>query len=679
MADLFGDIPSKGQPQGQQQPISNQSSTTAPAAANDLFGDIPTNQAQPSHLDQAVQSLQNLKNNPNDPGANFQALNSSSNSIAASTMAFIDTFNKQMGDLPHGIIQMLGGANFAMPGGKSINQQQAEAEAAAVQARQTHPIAAGLGDVTGFTGNAINTAALGSGLPSLGNTMLGKMGASAGQGALYGGTQYVDPGQSRVVNTGLGAAVGAAAPVVAGLGGAVINTLGKALTGSPAMLDPTAAAMTDTAQSLKNLGVTGNDLQAAIQPAQNVGTTLSLGEALRGLDQGGPAIATAESKLGTGTAQEIADATQHLRNTQTIGSQLGQKVLDTVNSIVPEGNPEEVKALVNSGYDSMKQYAIPDEQLQQLQQNDTFNNYLNSIKSPGSAPQEIQALPDNSVRKLEAVNQNMNDAMSNNASIITKNGVSQSLNNNQLQAIIEAKQQLQPILSQAMPDGQYKNILDLAGRNSERNTALQNIADVASGAGNLKPDGTAETPLEAIYNKLWKTPSQQQTYIDMIKNSGGSPEDIQTAKDVMYTVNHTINSPVTKILSGTRVAAETNAQNLEKQGLIRQAVKEVTSGDYNRALLQITLGNGDGHQALIKAMNAAPTLGDKIVGLADVLKSSLPQTIQNIPAAVTTAQVPSKAIIHNTGPLGQAVYSGISNLASSLPGNSSIDANSSPY
>ena len=230
-------------------PTNGQPNTQSQGNSQSFTSDMPAPPDQ-SGMDKTISSLQALKEG--DHANRFKAINDTSNSLGASTMAFIDTFNKQMSDLPQGIMQGLGLNNFTL--GKPVDQQHADLEQNAEIARQNHPVAAGLGDAAGFVGNAINATAMGEGVAAgtglsgliAGNGLGANMGRSAATGAFYGGTQYVDPGQSREFNTGLGALVGGAAPVASQGIKLAVNDVAKPLMDvANKMYDPGGVALGD--------------------------------------------------------------------------------------------------------------------------------------------------------------------------------------------------------------------------------------------------------------------------------------------------------------------------------------------------------------------------------------------------------------------------------------------------
>lgn len=669
--NLFGSlIPQQGQSgdsagtaQGNQPGVSD---------PNNLFGSLIPQAAPPSHMDQAIASLQALKQG--DHAGRFQAISDSGNSINAQTMAFIDTFNKQMGDLPRGIMQIAGLGDVHADGGLSVNQQQAMSQRDAELARQQHPIAAGLGDVAGFTGNAINATALGSGLmgagaaasgldtglaagsgignkvtsglaaigervpglQSAGNAlatgaeglaqnspMLAKMGQSALQNGAWAGAQATAPDQSHLSNAIGGAALGSVIPPGMAVAGDALSRVGNTLPGRfvadaygrtvPGMtgylnkvFNPDGAAAEDLGATLKKYGVTPATLQADMAPANRIGASLSLGEGLNNTNNG---IAAIEGRMGSGDLASAKIANEHLNDLKDV---IGSQVENISKKLVPEGPPDKVAAQITKGFEDLKGVNIPTEDLAALTQNPALRDYLNSANKSSLVPQDIQKLPDTNVAKLAYVARQINGDLYKNTSSITKDAM-RPLSGDESAALLQAKQSLQSTISNVAPD--YTKLMDLSQRNIQRNQLAETLNNAVKGQRNMKPDGTMETSIESLYNNLWKTPEQQDKFIDIVKKAGGDP---QVAQDIMYTANHAINTPIQKILSGTRVAAETNKESADKLGVIKQAWNALTTNEYNNALLKLSLGGAPAQAEIIAAMHGA-SLGDKIVALNKAL------------------------------------------------------------
>lgn len=677
MNNIFdGILPAGGGNPQQQQQAPQQPQNNAPAqqpASSNVFNGILGGGQQP-----AAQAGQAVGSPDTDNGQRLAQIHNDGNSIAASTMAFIDNFNNQMSKTPNGLLQLVGLGDVKGAAGTSVKDQIANNEMAAAQARQEHPIAGGLGTGVGFIGNAVNTAAL-TGAPVSGlmgdvapgaaqalqsaaksSPMLTAMGEGAAAGGAFGATQATDPNESRLSNTvgGIlgGAAAAPVANVAADIAGTVADKLGKGAGYLKTVLNPKGGALADTASYLKGQGVTGDTLQSALQPAANSGTTLSLGEALGDLGtneapHAGPDLLTREGRLGTGSAADVAAATQHLRDTQTIQSNVGQNLVNTINSIVPEGDSASVNPVIDAGYKNLANTTVPPDQMNSLMSNPTVAKYMSNLQK-SELPENLNGLGPNNAAMLDAAKKNiLSDINTQSSSSPTKFGA-QTMNATDLQAAVEAKDKLIGTLNAVTPQdangvSDYSKLMDLTARNSQRNAMMDSIAKVAGGTQSMNPDGSVMTPMQSVYNNLFKTPAQQQVFLNTVQRAGG---DTKAAQDAMYTINRVINTPVQKILSGTRVASETTATAMSRDGPIKQAIRELTTNDYNRAMLQLTLGGGDNHQTLIKAMNT-PTLGDRIVNLNNALKAVASKVpgLSSTAQAIGAANVPARAIGQGMG------------------------------
>jgi len=632
-------------PQGTQQ-----SATVAPSSGPNLFDDV----LPPKQNNNTQQSAEITRDS--EYRHRLANINQDGNSIGQSTMDFVDSFNKTMASIPNGLMQLAGLGDVKATGGISASEQQARNEQLAAAAYQRSPIAATAGNVLGIGGGAINSlAAMGglgtaagaiatkaapqafNALQEAAGTLLPKVLGASANGAAYMGSQYVDPGDSRLQNALSGAAIGAASVPASALAEWGLDKAGKFAGYLNKAANPEGAALSNTVGMLKNVkddlhpnGVTGQDIQNAVDAS--AGNNLSLGEITRE-----PAITSMESKLGTGTPQDVAAVTAHLNN---LNNNLGPQITNTINSIVPEGSPSVVSDKLAAAYEDLKNYTVPQDNMKQLMGNSTLSTYLNDLGNNPIMPQSMQNLPINNVAKLANINVDLNKALYKNTSLLTKDA-GRVLTPTERTALIEAKAQLQGTLNQVVPDNGYANTMDLAQRNIQRNGMLENIDNIKGGAGSVDLNGQMTPPLKQVANALWGTQPQVNNFLAMVKASGG---DVDVAKNLIYTVNHVVDSPVNTILKGTRVGAETTAQKVQSEGIIKEAIGELTTNDYKRSALQLFLGGGDNHATLIKALDT-PTLGAKIVNLNAALKS-IPGVTPTIDAA-TQSGIPSKMVMQS--------------------------------
>lgn len=567
----------------------------------------------------------------------------------------------------------------------SVNEQQTLNEQQATQARDQHPLAAAAGDVAGFGANAaltaaglmaggavLGTAAAGVAPETMGAlsaaakaspvvSMLGKMGVSAAANAGFAGAQYTQPGQSRLDNMLQAGAIGAALPpTLTGLG-SVAEQVAKPVTElydhmtAPAkgflgkMFSPEGAALKDTAGAVLNTAnsqaaeeaarngvaftpLTGTQaadaFTAKAAPSNAINVPLTPSEVM-----GGDAMPTMESRLGVSSTGKNATEV-HLGQ---VRGALGKQVTDVINSIVPEGDSATVHSALNTSYDQLKNYSVPQDQYSQLMQNPTIAKYAMETNKSDTLPQSLTSLPDNNVFKLDNVNRQINHDLSKGVSSVTKDA-GKNIAGNDLQGLTEAKNQIIQTLNSNTPDNLYANTLSLAQRNIQRDGMMKNISDIVNGPRSDIPNN------EQIYKKLWGTDTQRQNFLSMVQNAGG---DTKTASNIISTVNDTVNTPLTKILSGTRVAAETTANAMERKSLTQQAFEALTSNQYKTEMLKLALSGSQGQAKIANYLQQmdAPGIGlsDKMISLYGALKS-----LKDTPAP---AMAVNKAIIGNQQPV----------------------------
>ena len=585
----------------------NQASSPSANNGGDPFIAAETKSSSPSFSDKGM----------NDAHSNWD-------SIASTTMDFIDTFNERMGNFPRGVMQLVGLGDVKAAGGLSVNEQQKIAEQQLQAAQKRSPIASGFGALFGDVGSAINTYALtggAAGLGSVGERTLGSdapaiykaMLTSGAENAAFTGAQATDPNDPNAshLNNAIGGAITGVAmpPMVQG----AFGTLGYL----NQIVSPKLAAIKDWAAKLAARGVTPEDIQEAQAPAKAIGANLSFGEML-GSSPEGKSLASLEANAGSGGDETAKIAIDHMN---ALKATVGGAIDKLSDGLVPEGNPEEVQPMIQAGYDAMKGYSIPPEDMDKLlNENPAIKGYIDELNNNVNLSPELRNLPDNNVYKLNSVAQDMS------SDLIKKPGdATQSLVQNPLKTNLAPKEQigliaqkdaLNDTLNNAMPNNSYNNVVDLAKRNAVRNNIMESFNNAGKGAGVLNPDGTTNTPLSSLYKDLWSTPPKREYFLNSVQKAGG---DVETAKNIIATVDKVAKSPVEKILSGTPVS-ENTAEAVSKESILKQALGALTTNNYKDEFLKLSLGGAEEQAKVINQM-AKNSLADRVIGLQGVLNS----------------------------------------------------------
>ena len=270
---------------------------------------------------------------------------------------------------------------------------------------------------------------------------------------------------------------------------------------------------------MKSAGVNPQDYLDATKAGNSVDMPLSLGEAtgkdaLTGLD--------AKAIVKSPDAETLYQ--NHMNSIDNLKSQ----TKDMITNLVPEGSPDQVSQMLTSGYKDLQNYSVSPQDMAKLQQLPGFTDELNAINKGGTA--EIQGLPDNNVGKLEEINKNIN--MMTNKQTGPATGDASLARNSDTDRLLAIKANLKDVLANSTPNNQYRQVLDLAQRNAQRNGLLSDISSI---------DKTAANPTKQFFSKLFGTDIKQNNFLDMVSNSGG---DTQAAQNLIGTLQKVVNTPV---------------------------------------------------------------------------------------------------------------------------------------
>ncbi len=626
-------------------PLPGQNNNQQPSQANaDSLGPLPQQSPGNTNMTNGVQSLQGLNTLDATHGDRLHAIDQTSQGLGASTMAFIDNFNKQMSAPPQAIMQILGLGDYkgkvttptedfsnlptsdmnkalaslqslkegnytTSTPGMSINEQKDAMQQAAAQSLQQHPIAGGLGAIAGIGGSLVNQAAMtgGGGLGvSLGKDALGEtamplvenMANGSLNAGLYGALQPISPGESRLVNSVTGMAIGAAMPpALEGLKAATEDVGGGLYNWIKTMVNPKGTAMDTVVDAFKKAGVTPEDFQQAATAGNNIGMPTSVAETT-----GKENIRALEKGLVPADAESMSLVQGHLDQIKG----LADKVDDAINSIVPEGNSKDATQKVTEGYNALKQYEIPQDQYSQLMQdNPALIDEMNAYKNNTSVDPDIAALPDNNAAKLADMNKLINYRLA----------LKEDPN---AQGIMVQKGNMQDLLKAQIPG--YEDLMDFAGRNSYRNQVLSELNNTSEGKGvdslsAIDPQGNISTPISNIDQTLWGTPVKREQFLNMVDRAGG---DTQNARDLITTVNRVIQTPSKQIVKNSSVPGAAPQIDVPKTNLLTAAYAKLATNRYNSELIKLMLGGQPAQQKIMAAITKQP-LTTKIPMLANTL------------------------------------------------------------
>jgi hypothetical protein len=412
------------------------------------------------------------------PSSELAALNNflspKKNNMSGITAASIG-FNRGVENLTHGAMQPLlesglFGENLAQ-GSKAYAKEREENFQDAAKA---YPITANVGNVLGSIGASIPAflipGAKEKGLIGLGkNVLSGALG-----GGLIGASQYVGENESRLFNGALGATLGSAFPVA--FAGA--NKLADSVI-SP-LLSPKTAAVSNILKQ----GIDPNAAIATKAAADRIGVQLTPAEA-----SGSPLAGQAQGRLGTSPeggitlqnfgekrlGQEKAAITSLFDdianpNLSSLDANPSELLRNTSQNIIKK----ETKALQEKAkplYEKAYQDVIPDENFQSLLDEPIIARSVSKIKTDPLYKTELSNVPENSVKFLDLVKQNIDDQIS----IAKRSG-----ENNAVRLLSKAKAKLVSSTDAISPDYQLARSIFGEGAKPLQQLNASNIGKIAN-------------------------------------------------------------------------------------------------------------------------------------------------------------------------------------------------------
>ena len=483
-------------------------------------------------------------------------------------MAGVDTLNRSFGRMAEGVLDLVtwGDVN------KALRNYKDKEETAFALTKQNHP------DVTGYLQPVTDIAAavaFGSLGAGAGSTVLAKhapavlnkmmaykavhpvianTGLGAGGSAALSYLDYADTQEDRIKKGLLGGALGA-------VGGGAAYGIGKI---ASKVINPKKAAIADLAITAKaDLGDdAAQKIPELLQPAKELGTTRSPGQAIGGLTRARE-LELGDNLLGRAKARAV----DRIQTEQTL-----QGVNDVIDQIAPQGTKE----LKNSLYNNLSSLKVPQNVTEELKSNSILGKQLDALKSGDEVTEATKALPDDSLAKWNIVKKEIDGKLYRDARALdpfNKKG------EEALKALLEARSKLVSTLDTQFPEyaAARKEAQKLILRDRYESLLLKKGAK-AGKANNLDIDETWQT--------LFPNKETQKIFIQDVADAGGNPKQ---AENILTALDQLRQSPIKRIYSR---ASESIAVPGSKVGFLQKSLDTLTNGRYKKALLELTL-NGD--------------------------------------------------------------------------------------
>lgn len=504
----------------------------------------------------------------------------------------LDIFNRGFERFALGGLQMLNNVpvlDKVLPSDEQLKQQNAASEANYQQAykRTPSPLTNFIGEVGGAT-VAAGPAALAS-AAALPATALGAVGTGIATGAMSGLMDYSDSNAERAYKGLIGGTLGGAVTGIAGVTGNILKEFTPEIGVSSylkKLWSPKAAATEDLAHATM-LDNANNSTAAlsALDDVQKPGVPKNLTP--------GEAMGAGQSQIGKvrqmegGIALNEADKLPISQNLIPKVNEVKQKIYDTIdNMAIPE-----TQATKDNAFKAMEsQYIGPKGEF--LPEAPTSTNYVpdviksNKILSEkydeviNSASPEFSGLPNGSVAQLHKVEQLIKEDLYKSQPNPVTGQITKDLSATQKADLMNAKQQLRPILEQSSA---YNEAM-AASQKIKTQEYYQELLGKAKPKAGMQGDLTIEqtmdkiAPQELLSNK----------FLNDVSKTGGDP---QQAAQLLKVADSLRQSPLWDVLKNSKTdALKYKGREL---GIVQEFVAKMTLNRYYKALLDVTMSGTD--------------------------------------------------------------------------------------
>lgn len=571
----------------------------------------------------------------------------------STTAAALSGFNRNMGGrLAEGATQLglqgigkvgQGMSAIGIPGGQSVqdfsqsglnslsnlhNQNEAYND----QAAQQHPIAQGIGAVSGAIGQA-STLPLGMGGTS---SMVGRIGANAALGAGLGGAAYIDPTSAspmaeRGMNAVQGGLVGGAVGGLVEGGRAALDAAGQAMPGAANMVkgflpQDVPFGNRNAQESVANgiasrhpniLSTPGSLLNDnGVQASQRLGVQLSPGQILQD-----PILVSAEQRINPSPENQAKIYKILTNNEQNTKMALKQ----AVDSTISEGD-DYATALKDSLYFKAHSTQVPTHIQEDLQNNPFIKKQIaGAMKDDNfNLAQENPA----TLRYWDILKQYMDDQRNQAAASGQNNLARKFANSDGTGAINTIKDQMDAL------SNEYPMARDLAKRLIWKNGFMDQLdqlklapgqdAPTTEQLGNQAPIGAS---VKTIYNKLLGSREQQQDFLDSVRSAKGN---VQQAKDVITVMNRLQTPTMNRVLSNSPEST-TSKMGGGFGAAAREMVMDLYNGKQNGVIADL-FTDPQWAKTLSKIVenSSAPRFLDKFANLITRVAAESPNKTQDM-------------------------------------------------
>ena len=528
----------------------------------------------------------------------------------SSFMDGVEAFNRQFGRMAEGVLDLAtwGDVN------KAVRQTYAQNEASLRAAKERSPRATTVGTALGAVGSGVAYGGLGVGAatkvaPGLASKvaqfttrhpLMATEAAAAGGAAAMGYLDYAPTQQERLTKGATAGAIGAALPVgIAGarkLGSGIgkgLSALNKAYS---RFKNPKQAMLSDLAETIKaDLGDDAADtIRGLLQPAKNLKTTRTPGQAVGGLTR-----ARELSQIADLKAQTVARKIERTQSKETLGA-----MEDMLEKMAPKGTAK----LKTQLYDELADVEVSDDILTTLKSNPVINEQLTALNLGTKVTRATRHLPDNSALKLDIAKQEIDDMLYRDARAIdptNKMGAQAKL------ALQEARNEITDTLDPIIP--QYASARKAAQKLLLRDRYEKLLLKKGAKAGQKGEKGIDET-----WQVLFPTEESQQVFINDVAKTGGNP---QQAADLLTAMDQLRLNTLKRIYSRPTQDDPMTIFYGNKIGYVQKAVDKLTGGRLKKAILNLTFdGNKWGDE--IQNVLSKPDVADQHVSLLQLMSKA---------------------------------------------------------
>lgn len=515
----------------------------------------------------------------------YPAAPQSSPQVPQSTfMDAVEGFNRSFGRMAEGVIGLVATGRVK----QGLEQYNAQQEQSLQEAQYRSPWATGAGQLAGAIGAGVAYSGMAAGA---GGSAVARFAPQAAKGiASFAAANPITAAGVAGASVGAGLSAAEYAPTmqdrlmkgaVGGLLGGVLGAGAKALSQFLyPHISPQKAAEEQLARNIKSdLGentlqdvrqtlnkssdltskTAADKLRGLLQPSEELNLNRTPGQVVGGLTR------TRELTMGASPTQQ--EALRMLQRSQSADT------LAKVNNMIDDMAPGEVVKTQELLKGQLQSTVVPQNVVDNLKLQGPIGREFVDLKLNPKISDSIKNLPDNSLLKLDAVKNNIDDALYSNAHALDPVNKMTDLERRGLE---EARSMIVNTLDNTPGLEAYAPY-----RKASQQVLLREKYGNMLLKVRLKPGQQGEAGLDEIANKLFPTPEAQQIFIRDIAEAGGSPE---VAQKVITVVDQLRQNPLGRIAGRTSLENDLASTYANHATLAQRIISKLT-GDRARTAM----------------------------------------------------------------------------------------------